>query len=52
MHVHKQADAGAIAILIILLMSIVSSGMVFKTYKACVKCRPCVETFASLLNSM
>ena len=52
MHVHKQADAEAVAILIILLVSIVSSAVVFKTCKACVKCRPCVETFASLLNSM
>ena len=50
MHVHKQADA--IAILIILLVTIVSSGVVFKTCKACVKCRPSVEIFASLLNSM
>ena len=52
MNLHKQVDVEAIAILIIFLVSIVSSGVIFKTCKVCVKCRPCVETFASLLNSM
>ena len=52
MHVHKQVDIEAIAILIIFLVSIVPSGAVFKTRKVCVKRCPRVETFARLLNCM